>query len=74
MGGAVWVAAGDERYREEFRRYVSELAHHMWSRMLDPKSEVPLGHDGYLKMWSLSKPKLNYDFLLLDGKRLANAS
>jgi superfamily I DNA/RNA helicase len=62
----------DEPYREEFRRYVSELAHHMWSRMLDPKSEVPLGHDGYLKMWSLSRPKLNYDFLLLDEAQDTN--
>lgn len=62
----------DEAYRDEFRRYVGKLGRHMWSRMLDPKSDIPLGHDGYLKMWSLSKPKLDYDFLLLDEAQDTN--
>jgi hypothetical protein len=62
----------EAKYVSEFKVYVSELAAHLWERMLDPKSEAPMGHDGYLKLWSLSKPILNYDFLLLDEAQDTN--
>lgn len=62
----------DAQYQEEFKEYVSKLAAHLWNRMLDPKDDAPLGHDGYLKLWSLSKPQLNYDFLLLDEAQDTN--
>ena len=62
----------DPKYQGEFKRYVSKLAAHLWDRMLDPASDAPLGHDGYLKLWSLSKPQLNYDFLLLDEAQDTN--
>lgn len=60
------------KYLDEFRTYVSALAAHLWDRMLDPASEAPLGHDGYLKLWSLSKPRLDYDYLLLDEAQDTN--
>jgi superfamily I DNA/RNA helicase len=60
------------KYQEEFKDYLAKLAAHLWDRMLDPASEAPLGHDGYLKLWSLSKPQLNYDFLLLDEAQDTN--
>lgn len=59
-------------YQDEFKEYVSKLAAHLWDRMLDPASDAPLGHDGYLKLWSLSKPRLHYDFLLLDEAQDTN--
>lgn len=62
----------EPQHQAEFKEYVSKLAAHLWDRMRDPKSEVPLGHDGYLKLWSLSKPQLNYDFLLLDEAQDTN--
>jgi superfamily I DNA/RNA helicase len=62
----------DAKYREEFTEYVSKLAAHLWDRMLDPKDEAPLGHDGYLKLWSLSEPHLDYDFILLDEAQDTN--
>lgn len=62
----------DPRYQDEFKAYVSKLSAHLWDRMLDPASEAPLGHDGYLKLWSLSKPHLDYDFLLLDEAQDTN--
>jgi len=62
----------DPKYQDEFKEYVSKLAAHLWDRMLDPASEAPLGHDGYLKLWSLSKPHLNYDFLMLDEAQDTN--
>src|SRR5262249_29594904 len=29
-------------------------ARHVWERMQDPNDPIPLGHDGYLKLWALS--------------------
>lgn len=62
----------DANYQDEFKEYISTLAAHLWDRMLDPASEAPLGHDGYLKLWSLSKPHLDYDFILLDEAQDTN--
>lgn len=62
----------DPAYQNEFKHYVSDLAAHLWHRMRDPASAAPLGHDGYLKLWSLSKPRLDYDFLLLDEAQDTN--
>lgn len=62
----------DPKYQEQFKEYVSKLAAHLWDRMLDPGDDAPLGHDGYLKLWSLSKPQLNYDYLLLDEAQDTN--
>ena len=40
--------------------------------MIDPSDAVPLGHDGYLKMWALSKPRIAADFLLVDEAQDTN--
>ena len=37
-----------------------------WEKMGNPESDLPLGHDGYLKHWSLKLPVLDYDFLFID--------
>ena len=37
-----------------------------WVKMCDAEHELPLGHSGYLKFWSMNSPNLNYDFLLVD--------
>lgn len=62
----------DPKYQEQFKSYLSELAAHLWARMSDPRDDAPLGHDGYLKLWSLSQPQLNYDYLLLDEAQDTN--
>src|SRR5207253_278644 len=61
-----------EADQQDFKRYVSELATVIWTRMATPEDAVPLGHDGYLKLWSLSRPKLEYDFILLDEAQDTN--
>lgn len=66
------LAKIEQKYQDQFRRYIAELAAHLWDRMSDPSDASPLGHDGYLKLWSLSKPKLEYDFLLLDEAQDTN--
>lgn len=62
----------EPKFQDQFKLYLSHLAAHLWERMTDPSDEVPLGHDGYLKLWSLSQPQLNYDFLLLDEAQDTN--
>ena len=52
--------------------YVFGHAQRLWSQMISQGSEMPLGHDGYLKLWSLIEPKLAYDFILLDEAQDTN--
>jgi superfamily I DNA/RNA helicase len=40
--------------------------------MRDEKSPLPLGHDGYLKLWALSRPRLNYGYVMLDEAQDTN--
>jgi hypothetical protein len=62
----------ESRYKRQFKSYISELSAHLWSRAMDPSDPVPLGHDGYLKLWSLSRPTLAYEFILLDEAQDTN--
>lgn len=60
------------QYRDQFVDYLAKLAAHLWDRMLDPGDSAPLGHDGYLKLWSLNCPEMQYDFILLDEAQDTN--
>lgn len=51
---------------------IHELVAAMWQKMCDKNSEMPLGHDGYLKYWALQKPLLGVDFILLDEAQDTN--
>lgn len=62
----------EPQYQDRFKGYIVDLAAHLWDRMLDPADSAPLGHDGYLKLWSLSEPRLDYDYLLLDEAQDTN--
>ena len=64
----------DNTFKWEFSVYLSKMASHLWDIMLDPSSDAPLGHDGYLKLWSLSRPCLNYDYILLDEAQDTNGA
>jgi hypothetical protein len=44
----------------------------LWKRMIDRRDKLPLGHDGYLKLWALGQPKLSFDFILLDEAQDTN--
>lgn len=47
-------------------------AQKLWGRMMSPTDLMPLGHDGYLKLWALSQPLLGADFILLDEAQDTN--
>lgn len=54
------------------RQRIYEDVLKLWARMLDPDDLTPLGHDGYLKLWSLQSPALDFDFILLDEAQDTN--
>lgn len=58
--------------QEELRDWACESATNLWNRMTDPADAMPLGHDGYLKMWSLRRPSINADYILLDEAQDTN--
>ncbi len=42
-------------------------AQHLWNHCADPKCPMwPATHDVYLKLYQLSKPKLDYDYIFID--------
>ncbi len=54
--------------RAELFEYVEKI----WFAMLDNTNEFPCTHDTYLKLYQLSNPKLNYDYILFDEAQDAN--
>jgi hypothetical protein len=57
---------------EEVHHWVLVKARRLWRQMVDPQSEVPLGHDGYLKLWALQRPRLPFEYVLLDEAQDTN--
>lgn len=51
---------------------IVDQARVVWSKMLDVRSAMKMPHDGYLKLWALSKPYLRYDIILLDEAQDTN--
>lgn len=43
-----------------------------WRRMKDPNDKMPIPHDALLKIWSMSKPRLNYDVIIFDEAQDTN--
>ncbi len=46
--------------------------HKLWERMRNPRDMFPAHHDTYLKVWALSNPRINADFILFDEAQDAN--
>jgi hypothetical protein len=47
-------------------------ARHVWAQMQAANDAMPLGHDGYLKLWALSNPMIAADFVLMDEAQDTN--
>lgn len=52
--------------------YIAPIARRAWADLNDPKGKLKFAHDHYLKIWALTNPKLNCDFVLLDEAQDAN--
>jgi len=59
---------------ESFAEYLVQCADYIWQNARDPSSLFPLGHDGYLKLWSISNPSFEKDFIMLDEAQDTNAA
>lgn len=60
------VAALTEDDQEFAYKWAPEIAADIWSQMIDPGADMPMGFDGYLKLWALGKPRLFADYIMVD--------
>ncbi|MGI9274176.1 MAG: UvrD-helicase domain-containing protein [Endozoicomonas sp.] len=63
--------------REEREALVEEIlpqARQAWELMIDPYASLPVTHDAYLKLWTLSRPQIDTDYLLFDEAQDANGA
>ena len=65
------VGAG-EAIVSEVHAWVLTNLRALWERMVDRRDPMSLGHDGYLKLWALGRPKLGYEYILLDEAQDTN--
>lgn len=63
-----------ESDRDALSEYLLKCADYLWTNARNPNSPIPLGHDGYLKLWSISHPTFEHDFILLDEAQDTNAA
>jgi hypothetical protein len=55
-----------------FRHRIFGDAVKVWRDMCDPASDMPLTHDGYLKLWCLRRPRIAGNYILLDEAQDTN--
>ena len=56
----------------EIKTFTLQQAETLWSRMTNRSDQMPLDHDGYLKLWALQQPRLAVDYILLDEAQDTN--
>lgn len=49
-----------------YAEHVLPYARRIWADVSDPKGELQYNHDYYLKLWQLSAPRINKDYILFD--------
>lgn len=58
---------------KDLRHKIVALAQRMWEDALNPESSiVKVTHDVYLKLWSMERPRLPYDLIMLDEAQDTN--
>ena len=60
------------RFEKGFETRIVEAAERLWYEMQQGTEKVPMTHSGYLKLYQLSKPTLNFDTILLDEAQDSN--
>lgn len=61
-----------EDQKSALRQWVVDQSRSLWQRMQTSRDPIPLGFNGYLKLWSLRRPRLPYNFVLLDEAQDTN--
>jgi hypothetical protein len=57
---------------QALRSYVLSCATTLWEMAVDPETTVPLGHDGYVKVWQLGNPTIDTCYILVDEAQDTN--
>jgi len=65
---SLWTEAQRARYAAVVFSYADTL----WKAAISPHSAVPLGHDGYLKLWAMGQPTFPADLVMLDEAQDSN--
>jgi superfamily I DNA/RNA helicase len=55
-----------ENQFEEFTHQAIDHVQAVWNAMRHKSNGLPLSHDGYLKLWALSNPQSNVDYIMVD--------
>lgn len=66
---APWVtlrAIEDKDIKKEVASYAVSYAKKTWQWMGSLKSDIPITHDVYLKLWTMTGPDISKDFILFD--------
>src|ERR1700680_368589 len=72
--GSQHLGAGAVGAESDYWKNVLKVTRAYWREMISPDSDVPLSHDGYLKLFVLEKTPLRYiDALLVDEAQDTNA-
>jgi len=66
------VLGGSPAEREMSPTAILEDAKRVWAEMQEINSPIPMLHDGYFKLYQLSRPRLPYDFVLVDEAQDVN--
>ena len=54
-------------------KFLTDMASEYWNKMIDIQNkEVYISQDGYLKLFQLSKPELNFDWIMVDEAQDSN--
>jgi hypothetical protein len=62
----------DPKVTAALREAVVPLARHAWADLSNPQGRLRFTHDHYLKLWQLSRPRLDCEVVLLDEAQDAN--
>lgn len=67
------LISAPEQTMKEVAAFTMKAANCVWDRMKVKEDPMPLGHDGYLKLWALTDPVIAGDFILLDEAQDTNS-
>lgn len=71
-----WMIPGvngiDGINRDKLEAFIMPKAEAAWQDIIYPDGKLKFEHDHYLKIWALTNPQLNADFVMLDEAQDAN--
>lgn len=59
-------SSGDWATHDRLVDVTMPVARRIWADALNPKGKLKYQHDYYVKEWALTKPRLTYDFIMVD--------